>query len=170
MQKNRLKAAYQALTNSSQVESFAQLEEEVEREGQEEVDFFYCRSHVHKKCTIWENGTLQRQSGRPVEASAVDQPSQPDADLQTQGGTLSNTPTVAQLVIQPDSQVIQPDSQVNAPCTVATRQPQTDARTEEAAESPTKSNKADRQCPVPEIDIPKPTRRLPRRTCKRPSR
>lgn len=164
MQKTRLKAAYQALATGSDEKSFAQLEEEVEREGQaRKEDFFLCLSHTCNKGTnreyIGEKGLFQRQSGSPMEASPADQPPQTDAVLQTQAGTLSNTPSVAQLVIQPDSQT-------SSQCTIASQELQTEVRTEEPAESPTTSNKKGLQCPVTENEIAKPTRRLPRRKSK----
>ncbi|XP_029000473.1 telomeric repeat binding factor a [Betta splendens] len=167
IQKNRLKAAYKAMVNSSEEKSFAQLEEEVEREGQARKEDFMCLSHTHKQLTTQENvteeETLQKESGSPIEASPADEPSQTDADLQTQGGTLSNTPSVAQLVIQPDSQV-------SLKCSIAPRELQIEVRTEEVAESPIKSSKPDLQCPVTENEIPKPTRRIPRRLDKTHSR
>ncbi|XP_026233802.1 telomeric repeat binding factor a isoform X2 [Anabas testudineus] len=160
MQKNRLKAAYQALATSSDEKSFAQLEEEVEKEGyKRQEDGCICLSHTPNKGTsgknVREERLFQRQSGSPMEASPADQPPQADG-VQTQANILLKTPTVAQLVMQPDSQL-------SSQCTVATLELQTEVRTEESAELPTVSNVNNLQCPITENDVTPPIRKLPRR-------
>lgn len=168
MQITRLKTTYQALTTGSDEKSFAQLEEEVESEGQaRKEDGCICLSHTPNKGINWkcvgEEAQFQRQSGSPMEASPADQPPQTDAVLQTQADILSKMPSVAQLVIQPDSQS-------SLQCTIASQELQTEGRTEEPAESPTPSNKNDLQCPVMENEVSPPVRKLPRRgnrTCSR---
>lgn len=158
----RLKTSYQALMSCSDEKSFAQLVEEVESEGQtRKEDGCICLSHTPDKGTNWEcvgeEGLFQRQSGSPMEASPADQPPQTDDVVQTQPDTQLKTPSVAQLVIQPDSQS-------SSQCTIASQELKTEVRNKEP------SNRNDLQCPVMVNKVSPPVRKLPRRekrTCSR---
>lgn len=164
----RLKTSYQSLATISDEKSFRQLEEELESEGQaREENGCTCNSHTPDKGTDWicvrEEGLFQRQSGSPMEASPADQPPQTDAVVLTQADILLKTPSVAQLVIQPDSQL-------SSQCTIASQELQTELQAEESAKTSTPSEKNDLRCPVTEHDVSPPVRKLSgreKRTCTR---
>lgn len=149
--------------------------EEVEREAQAGKESLSLRlSPTPKKGTNQESeqeALFQRDSGSPMEASPADQPSQTEAVPQTQAGSLSKTPpvlrnrrpyTVAQLVVEPDSQV-------SSQCTTASQELETEVQTEEPPQSPTITNK-DPQSPLTDNEITRPSRKHPRRARKSHSR
>nr|XP_019935603.1 PREDICTED: telomeric repeat-binding factor 2-like isoform X3 [Paralichthys olivaceus] len=88
IQRTRLEAAYKMLAPRSDKRTFAQLEEEVEREEQERTDNLLLRlSPSFKEGTSLDSeqdGVFQRGSGSPMEASVADHPPQTDAVPQTQ--------------------------------------------------------------------------------------
>lgn len=162
--------AYKALAADSDERTFAQLEEEVEREEQPK-NLFLRLSPSPKKGTEQaseQDGLFQRDSGSPMEASPADQPPHTDAVPQTQAGSLSKTPsvlknrrlyTVAQLVVEPDSQG-------GSQCTTASQELEAEVRTEEPPQSPAIPNEKDQQNPVTDSEVTIPTRKRPRRTGK----
>ncbi|XP_018522364.1 telomeric repeat binding factor a [Lates calcarifer] len=175
IQRARLEAAYKAWPAHSDERTFAQLMEEVEREAQAGKESLSLRlSPTPKKGTNQESeqeALFQRDSGSPMEASPADQPSQTEAVPQTQAGSLSKTPpvlrnrrpyTVAQLVVEPDSQV-------SSQCTTASQELETEVQTEEPPQSPTITNK-DPQSPLTDNEITRPSRKHPRRARKSHSR
>ncbi|XP_039980258.1 telomeric repeat binding factor a [Xiphias gladius] len=171
-----LEAAYKALAAGSEERTFAQLEEEVEREEQSRQEDLSLRlSPTPKKGTNQDSeqdGLFQRDSGSPMEASPADQPSQTEAVTQTQAGSLSKTPsllrnrrlyTVARLVVEPDSQT-------SSQCSTASQELEPELRTEEPPQSPTIANKKDPQSPLTDNEVAIPSRKHPRRAYKRFSR
>lgn len=129
--------------------SFTQLEEEVESEEQVRTEKEVCLrlSPPHRKSVI-----LERDSGSPMEGSPADQPRQTDTVPPTQAGSLSKTPlskapitmrnrrlyTVAQLVIEPDSQG-------SSQCTSASQELEAEVTTEEPEQTLDISHKRDLQ-------------------------
>ncbi len=148
--------------------TFAQLEEEVEREEQAGEDLSRRLSATPTEGTsgdLEEDGLFQRDSGSPMEASPADQPPQTDDVHPAQAGSLSKTPsvqrnrrpyTVAHLVVEPDSQV-------GSQCTSASNELETEVRTEEPSLSPATPNKKDLQNPGRNDEETTPTRKRPRR-------
>ncbi|XP_070685980.1 telomeric repeat binding factor a isoform X2 [Pempheris klunzingeri] len=168
IQRSRLEMAYKALTAGSKERTFAQLEEEMEREEQARKP---APLPSLKKGTNWDseqNGPFQRDSGSPLEASPAEQPPQTDAVPQTQASSLSkklsvlrNRPlyTVARLVVEEDSQR-------SSQCSTASQALLTN-RTEEPPQSEARPDEEDLQNPVTDSEVPKPTRKRPRKTSKR---
>ncbi|XP_074468298.1 telomeric repeat binding factor a isoform X1 [Sebastes fasciatus] len=169
IQRTRLEAAYKALAAGSDERTFPLLEEEVE--GEEQARKHLPLSPTPRKDTNQDSeqdGLFQRDSGSPMEASPADQPPQTDAAPQTQAGYLSKTPSVrrnrhshnvARLVVEPDSQG-------SSQCTMASKEPEPDVRTEEPPQSPAIANKKDTQSPITVREVTIPLRRLPRRANK----
>lgn len=166
IQRTRLEAAYKALAAGSEERTFAQLEEEVEKEEQASKEDLSLRlSPTPIKGTNQDSeqdGVFQRDSGSPMEASPADQPPQTEAVPQTQAGWLSKTPsvlrkrhtnTVARLVVEPDSQG-------SSQCTLASQELETDVRTEEPPAVP---NEKDQQSLVTDSEVSIPVRKLRRR-------
>lgn len=135
---SRLEAAYRSLATGSHDKSFTQLKMELTRED---------LSLILKKCTsqnVEQDESCEGASCSPMEASPADQPEQIDADPQIQTGSVSKTAsvtkkrqryTVAQLVVEPDSQG-------SSQCTPAPEEMEPQVRAEEqtaAAASPAKT-------------------------------
>ncbi|XP_029904316.1 telomeric repeat binding factor a isoform X2 [Myripristis murdjan] len=119
IQRARLEAAYIALASDSHARTLAQLEDEVEREEQSATrqdDLF-----LHLSASPFHGSEMderhdepsQRNSSSPMEASPADQAPVIDGIPQTETGHLSEAAslvrgvrqyTVAQLVVEPDSQ------------------------------------------------------------------
>uniref|UniRef100_UPI0037E7707E telomeric repeat binding factor a n=1 Tax=Semicossyphus pulcher TaxID=241346 RepID=UPI0037E7707E len=144
--RTRLEAAYNALSAGSDERTFAQLEEEVEREEQTRKDSLSLHpSFTRKKSTSQDseqNQEFQRDSGSPMEASPADEPTQTDPVPQTQAGSLSKTPVVLRSRRPPYSLarlVVEPDSQGSLQST-ASQEPQAELRTEEPPPSPAKAS------------------------------
>lgn len=158
------------MTAGTEERSFAQLEEEVEREEQARKEEISLRlSPTPQKGTTQhseQDGLFQRDSESPMEASQADQPPQTDAVPQTQAGSLSKTPpvlrnrqlyTVARLVVELDSQG-------SSQYTTASQEVETEVRTEEPPQSPATPNKKDLQSPVTDSEVTIPTRKRPRQS------
>ncbi len=152
--------------------TFAQLEEEVEREEQPQKERLSLHlSPSPKKDTeraLEEDALFQKDSGSPMEASPADQPPHTDAVPETQAGSLSKTPpvlrnrrpyTVAQLVVEPDSQG-------GSQCTTASRELEAEVRTEESPQSQAIPNKIDQHDPVTDDEVTIRTRKRSRRPSK----
>ncbi|KAM9366549.1 telomeric repeat binding factor a [Symphorus nematophorus] len=172
IQCTRLEAAYKVLAAASDEKTFAQVYEEVEKEEQaENVDLSLCLSPTPTKSASGDfepDGLFQRDSGSPMEASPADQTPQTDAAPQTQAGSLSEMPTVpgnrqlytvAQLVVEPDSQA-------SSQCTAASQEPEVEIRSEERLQSPAISSKKDPQNPVTDNEVTTLTRKSPRQATK----
>ncbi|CAB1414579.1 unnamed protein product [Pleuronectes platessa] len=97
IQRTRLEAAYKMLASLSDMRTFAQLEEEVEREEQERTADLLLRLSPSLKedaSLDSEPGSLfQRGSGSPMEASLADHLPQTEAVPHTQAGPLSKSPS-----------------------------------------------------------------------------
>ncbi|XP_030270025.1 telomeric repeat binding factor a isoform X2 [Sparus aurata] len=174
--KARLMAAYRDLSPGLEERTFAQLEEEVEREGQDriDIDISLCLSSAPTKDTnrdTEQDGLFQRAEGSPMEASPADQTPQMDAVPETQAGSRSKMPpsvqknrqllTLAQLVTEPDSQQ----------STAASQDLENEVRTEES-QSPAVPSEKLLQSPLTDCEIAVPTRKLRRqsdRMCSRAS-
>ncbi|XP_073320095.1 telomeric repeat binding factor a isoform X3 [Pagrus major] len=162
-QRTRLEAAYKDLAAGLIERTFAQLEEEVEREGQASL----CLSSTPTKDInrdSEQDGLFQRASGSPMEASPADQPPQMDVVPETQAGSRSKTPsvlknrrlfTVARLVVEPDSQQ-------SCQSTPASQDLENEVRTEEPQSPSVPSNKQP-QSPLTDSEVDVPTRKRRRR-------
>ncbi|XP_035484254.1 telomeric repeat binding factor a isoform X3 [Scophthalmus maximus] len=171
IQRTRLEAAYKTLAAKSDMRTFSQLEEELEREEEARQDDLTLRlSPTPNEGTNQgseEDGLFQRGSCSPMEASPADLPPQTDAAPQTPAGSLSKSSsvlgnrrayTVAQLVLEPDSQV-------SSQCTAASPELETEVITEESSQSPvTVSERKASQSPITDYEIIKPSRKHRRRT------
>ncbi|XP_060924395.1 telomeric repeat binding factor a [Limanda limanda] len=165
IQRTRLEAAYKMLASLSDMRTFAQLEEEVEREEQERTNDLLLRLSPSLKEDISldsePDGVFQRCSGSPMEASVADQPPKTEAVSHTQTGSLSKSPspplrkrrlyTVARLVVEPDSQS-------SSQCTVASPEPDTQALEVELPESPTIADD-NSQSLLTDNEVTKPSRK-----------
>lgn len=178
IQRTRLEAVYNALAAGSDEMTFAQLKEKVEREEeteeQEREEFCLHLSLDPNSGTSLESeqdGPFQRNSGSPMEASPADEPPQTDAATQTKGGSLSKTaavmrnqqlPTLAQLVVEPDSQA-------TSQCTTSSQEIQPVVRIEKSPQICALSGKKDLQCPltVKKVDVPTRKRRRVNRPVRR---
>ncbi|XP_035010988.1 telomeric repeat binding factor a isoform X2 [Hippoglossus stenolepis] len=173
IQRTRLEAAYKMLASLSDNRTFAQLEEEVEREEQERTDDLLLRLSPSLKedasLDSEQDGVFQRGPGSPMEASVADHPPQTDAAPHTQAGSLSNSPspplrdrrlyTVARLVVEPDSQS-------SSQCTVASLELDTQVLEEESPQLPTIADENSLQSPLTDDEeVTKPTRKLRTRSC-----
>ncbi|KAM4592971.1 telomeric repeat binding factor a isoform 2-T2 [Odontesthes bonariensis] len=160
----RLQATYKALASGLNEKTFAQLEQEVETEGQKRDDL--CPHHSSDgngdaNLNSEQEKLFQRDSCSPMEASPADQPPQTDTGPQAQACSVSKALyTVARLVVEPDSQ---PNSQCMTP-------PE-ELESEDGMETPTQalvvsSEKGfkDVECPVADREVAFPTRKRPRRT------
>ncbi|MED6292609.1 hypothetical protein CHARACLAT_002089 [Characodon lateralis] len=162
IQKIRLSVTYKALAEGLEEKTFSAVEEEVEVEAQESECI--CMQHSVDPIrganqSSEQEALFQRDSCSPMEASPADQPPQTDAEPQAQSGSCSKTLyTVAQLVVEPDSQ---PCSQ----CTTAAEEMETERRREKPPRTPSPSSKEENslQCPVTDKEVVIPTRKLPRR-------
>ncbi|XP_023267733.1 telomeric repeat-binding factor 2 isoform X2 [Seriola lalandi dorsalis] len=172
IQRTRLEEVYKALAAGSDERTFAWLEEEVEKEQQARKEDLSLRLSPSPEKDANQDELFQRESGSPMEASPADQPPQMDAVPQTQAGSLSKTPsvlrkrrlyTVAQLVVEPDSQA-------SLQCSTASQELETEFRTEEPPQSPTLSKEKDSLSLLTDIEVTKPTRKLRRRPNKSCSR
>nr|XP_019935602.1 PREDICTED: uncharacterized protein LOC109625035 isoform X2 [Paralichthys olivaceus] len=166
IQRTRLEAAYKMLAPRSDKRTFAQLEEEVEREEQERTDNLLLRlSPSFKEGTSLDSeqdGVFQRGSGSPMEASVADHPPQTDAVPQTQAGSLtkSTSPplrnrrlyTVARLVVEPDSQS-------SSQCTVTSQELDAEVLEVESPQSSTIANKNASQSPLTDNEVTRPSRK-----------
>ncbi|KAG7482522.1 telomeric repeat-binding factor 2 isoform X1 [Solea senegalensis] len=174
IQRTRLEAAFNVLSERSDMRTFAQLEEEVEREEQarEDISLRLSPSPIGDIGEDSEQNKLfQRGSGSPMEASPAEQPPQTDTAPHTQVCSLSKSPavlrnrrhfTVAQLVVEPDSQV-------SSQSTTASLEQENEIR-EESPQSPTISNNQVPQSPLTDNEITKPSWKLQRRGKHRCSR
>uniref|UniRef100_A0A3B4TC39 Telomeric repeat binding factor 2 n=1 Tax=Seriola dumerili TaxID=41447 RepID=A0A3B4TC39_SERDU len=172
IQRTRLEEVYKALAAGSDERTFAWLEEEVEKEQQAREEDLSLRLSPSPEKDANQDELFQRESGSPMEASPADQPPQMDAVPQTQAGSLSKTPsvlrkrrlyTVAQLVVEPDSQA-------SLQCSTVSQELETEFRTEEPPQSPTLSKEKDSLSLLTDIEVTKPTRKLRRRANKSCSR
>ncbi|XP_062258280.1 trichohyalin-like [Platichthys flesus] len=98
IKRTRLEAAYKMLASLSDMRTFAQLEEEVEREEQERTAELLLRlspTSLKEDASLDSEpgGLFQRGSGSPMEASVADHPPQTEADPHTQAGPLSMSPS-----------------------------------------------------------------------------
>ncbi|XP_040891421.1 telomeric repeat-binding factor 2-like [Toxotes jaculatrix] len=176
IQRTRLEAAYQALAAGSHERTFAQLEEEVEREEQVVNEDLSLRLSPSPRRDSNEDseqdGLFQRDSGSPMEASPADQPPQTDAACQTQAGSLSKTPSVQRnrRIYTVARLVVEPDSQTSSQCSAASQELETEARAEDPPQAPTVSSKQDPQSPLTDSEVTKPSRKHRKRTSKKGSR
>ncbi|XP_072236413.1 telomeric repeat binding factor a [Leuresthes tenuis] len=164
IQRARLQAAYKALAAGLDEKTFAELEQEVETEGQKREDL--CPHHSSNgngdaNLNSEQEKLFQRNSCSPMEASPADQPPQTDAGPQAQARSVSKALyTVARLVVEPDSQ---PSSQ----CTPAPEELESEVGTEKPPQTLVVSSEKgfkDVECPVADREIATPTRKRPRRT------
>lgn len=113
--KTRLEAAYKSLATGLNKKTFAQLEEEVDREELERENFCEQLSMTSERCTSvdLEERLFQRDSGGPMEASPADEPTTANASPPSRADLHSKNPillckrenyTVSRLVVEPDSQ------------------------------------------------------------------
>ncbi len=142
------------------------MDEEVEKEEQAKEALCLRLSPTPTRSTDQDseqNGLFQRGSGSPMEASPADQPEQTDDVPQIQAGSLSKTPpvtrnrrlyTVAQLVVEPDSQ---------GSSQYTTKELETEVRTEEPPQSPAILNEKDLQNALTDSEDTTPKRKYPRR-------
>ncbi|XP_029354433.1 telomeric repeat binding factor a [Echeneis naucrates] len=168
IQRTKLEEAYKALASFG-MKTFAQLEEELEKEEWERTEDISLRlSPIPKKATNQDRG-FQRDSGSPIEASPADQTAKTHTTPQTPAGSLSKLSsamrktllyTVAQLVVEPDSQ---PSSQ----CSTASPEVETNVRTEDLPQSLSESIEKNPQSLLTDTKITKPSRKLPRRVNRR---
>ncbi|XP_008287111.1 telomeric repeat binding factor a isoform X2 [Stegastes partitus] len=167
IQRARLEVAFKALAAASE-NTFAQLEEEVEREAREREDLGLLRPDPKRGTNLDSEpeGLFQRDSGSPLEASPADLPPQTDAASHTQACSISKTPSglwSGQLYTVPRL-VVEPDSQVSSQCTTASLEQGPDVRTEKPPKTLTRANKKDLQCPITDREVDMPMRKCPRRS------
>lgn len=151
---SRLEAAYRSLATGLHDKSFAQLKMEVNKEDS---------SLSLQKCTSQnaeQDVSYQGASCSPMEASPADEPAQIDADPQIQAGSVSKTAsvtrkrqiyTVAQLVMEPDSQG-------SSQCTPASEEMEQEVRAKELTAAVASPAKTRPQSPMTEDKIVTPTR------------
>ncbi|XP_041639327.1 telomeric repeat binding factor a isoform X2 [Cheilinus undulatus] len=143
--KTRLEAAYLALSVGSDERTFAQLEEEVQRETNSECLSLNpsCSPERSSSQDSEQNQLFQRDSGSPMEGSPADQPPQVDSLSQPPAGSLSKTPEVTRnrrLPYNLARLVVEPDSQGSSQSTSALQDLQVELRTEEPSQSAASSN------------------------------
>ncbi|CAK6967278.1 telomeric repeat binding factor a [Scomber scombrus] len=176
IQRSRLEATYKALAAGSDKRTFTQLEEEVESEEQvrTEKEISLRLSPPHRKSVILDS---ERDSGSPMEGSPADQPPQTDTVPPTQAGSLSKTPrskapitlrnrrlyTVAQLVIEPDSQG-------SSQCTSASQELEAEVTTEEPEQTLDISHKRHLQSPETDSEVSIATKKRSRTAINRVNR
>lgn len=158
-------AAYRDLSPGLEERTFAQLEEEVEREGQARIeDISLCLSSAPTKDTnqdTEQDGLFQRDLGSPMEASPADQTPQMDAVPETQAGSRSKLPPSVQKNRQLLSRLVsEPDSQQSTP---ASQDLENEVRTEKS-QSPAVPSEKLLQSPLTDCEIAVPTRKLRRRS------
>ncbi|KAG7237858.1 hypothetical protein INR49_031752 [Caranx melampygus] len=181
MPRSRLEEVYKALTAGSKGRTFSQLEEEVEREQARKEHLCLHLSPTPKSSpehnglfqkSPEHNGLFQRESGSPMEASPADQPPQTDTAPETHADSLSKTHsapkkrrlyTVAQLVVEPDSQTSLQSSTLS-------QEQETELGAEELPQSPAVSNEDSQSLYLTDSEVAVPSRTLHRRTSKRCSR
>lgn len=148
--KTRLEAAYKSLATGLNKKTFAQLEEEVDREELEKENFCEQLSMTSERCTSvdLEELLFQRDSGSPMEASPADQPTQANAippiwaDLHFKNPIVlckRENYTVSRLVVEPDSQA-------SSRCTTALEELEPEVRRKKTPQTLSASNEKDRQC------------------------
>lgn len=175
IQRARLEGAYKALVAGSHERTFAQLEEEVESEEEQveaKKELSLRLSPTTNKVAsqdLEQDGLFQRNSGSPMEASPADQQPQTNAVPPTQAASLSKTSikprnkqlyTVARLVVEPDSQG-------SSQFTTTSHELETEATTEEPAQTRDISNKNDLQSPVMDSEVGWKNPRQATKTCSR---
>lgn len=168
IQRVRLEAAYKALDAATEKRTFAQLEEDVEREVQERENLGLPHPTNPKtgaNLDSEQEGLFQRDSGSPMEASPADHPPQTDAAPETLAGSLSTTPSAlwSSQLYTVHRLVVEPDSQVSSQCTTDSQEQETDVRAVQPPQTQARSNKKDLQCPLPDKEVEVPIRKCPRR-------
>ncbi|KAF7656957.1 hypothetical protein LDENG_00034030 [Lucifuga dentata] len=172
IQKTRLKAAYVALVAGTDGQTFDQVQEEMETESEERKENLYLHLTLSPiemmDVESQQEEHFQKDSGSPMEASPADQAlsdavPQPETDLlskETSTLRKRRLHTVAQLVMEPDSQG-------SSQCLVASQELEAEVRIEESAQSVAISNKEDLQSSRTESEVTKPVRKHSRKTSKR---
>lgn len=150
---SRLEAAYMSLATGLHDKSFTQLKKEVSKED---------LTLTLQKCTSQEAEQVSSQAAScsPMEASSADGPAHVDADPQIQTKSVSETApvtgkrqlyTVAQLVVEPDSQG-------SSQCTPASEEMDTEVRAEELTAAVASPARTMSQSLITEDKIVTPTR------------
>lgn len=172
MSRSRLEEAYNAVAAGSQGRTFAQLEEEVEQEEQARREHLSLHLSPTPDRSPEHNGPFQRESGSPMEASPAEQTPQTDSVPETQAGSLSKTHsapkkrrlyTVAQLVVEPDSQS-------SLQISTLSQEQETELGAKELPQSPAGSDEDSQSLYLTESEVAVPSRTRRRRTSKRCSR
>ncbi|CAB1418047.1 unnamed protein product [Pleuronectes platessa] len=166
IQRTRLEAAYKMLASLSDMRTFAQLEEEVEREEQERTaDLLLRLSPSLKEDASLDSepdAVFQRGSGSPMEASVADHLPQTEAAPHTQAGSLSKsstTPLRTRRLYTVARLVVEPDSQSSSQCTVASPEIDTQVLEVESQQSPTLADENSSQSLLIDNEVTKPSRK-----------
>lgn len=170
--KTRLKEAYQALAAGVDGTTMEHLEEEIEREEQPKKD--NLNPHIlptpnrDSQQAFEQDGLFQRDSNSPMEASPADQPPHTDTVPETQTGSETNTtPVLTNRLYSVAQLVVEPDSQVGLQCTTPSQEPEIEVVTEQPQ---VLSSKEDQQDPVTVVEVTIPTWKRTKQACKISSR